>query len=48
MIFDGSGLRQLNAYPWLLLFPVGIISLFYFAFNLLGDALTDVFTPRAH
>jgi ABC-type dipeptide/oligopeptide/nickel transport system permease subunit len=48
MIFDGSGLRQLNAYPWLLLFPVGIISLFYFAFNLLGDALTDVFTPRAN
>lgn len=46
LIFDGSGIRQLNAYPWLLLFPVGIVAVLYFAFNLLGDALTDILTPK--
>jgi ABC-type dipeptide/oligopeptide/nickel transport system permease subunit len=46
LIFDGSGIRQLNAYPWLLLFPVGIVATLYFAFNLLGDALTDILTPK--
>ncbi len=48
LIFDGSGIRQLNAYPWLLGFPVGIVAILYFAFNLLGDALTDILTPKAH
>jgi len=48
LIFDGSGIRQLNAFPWLLGFPVGIVSAFFFAFNLLGDALTDILTPRAN
>jgi oligopeptide transport system permease protein len=47
LIFEGSGIRQLNATPWLLLFPVGIVATLYFAFNLLGDALTDILTPRA-
>jgi ABC-type dipeptide/oligopeptide/nickel transport system permease subunit len=46
LIFDGSGIRQLNATPWLLAFPVGIVALLYFSFNLLGDALTDILTPR--
>jgi len=48
LIFEGSGLRQFHSFPWLLGFPVGIISVFFFAFNLLGDALTDILTPRAN
>ncbi len=47
MIFDASGVRTLNTYPHLLLFPGGVVVTLFFAFNLLGDALTDVFTPRA-
>ncbi len=48
LIFDGGGSRQLNESPHLLLFPGGIVIILIFAFNLLGDALTDVFTPKAH
>jgi ABC-type dipeptide/oligopeptide/nickel transport system permease subunit len=48
LVFDGEGIRQLNSFPWLLLFPAGIVAVFFFAFNLLGDALTDVLTPRAN
>ncbi len=46
MIFDNSGLRTINAHAYLLAFPAGIVILLFFAFNLLGDALTDVFTPK--
>lgn len=47
LIFDASSVRTVNAYPHLLLFPGGVVALLFFSFNLLGDALTDVFTPRA-
>jgi len=47
MIFDASGVRTVNAHPYLLLFPGGVVAGLLFGFNLLGDALTDVFTPRA-
>lgn len=50
MIFDIAGpgsTRELNAHPFVLLVPAVIIGLLIFAFNLLGDALNDVFTPRA-
>jgi oligopeptide transport system permease protein len=47
MLFEASGIRTLNAYPHLLFFPATIVTLLFFSFNLLGDALTDVFTPRA-
>ncbi len=47
MIFESSGLRTLNAHPYLLAFPAGVVIALFFAFNLLGDALTDVFTPKA-
>jgi ABC-type dipeptide/oligopeptide/nickel transport system permease subunit len=47
MLFEASGIRTLNAYPHLLFFPALIVTLLFFSFNLLGDALTDVFTPRA-
>jgi ABC-type dipeptide/oligopeptide/nickel transport system permease subunit len=47
MIYDSSGIRTLNAHPYLLLFPAGVVAGLLFAFNLLGDALTDIFTPKA-
>ncbi len=46
MIFDGSGLSTLRAHPNLLLVPATVVGLLLFAFNLLGDALTDVLSPR--
>ena len=47
MIYDASGVRTLNVHPHLLAFPAGVVICLFFAFNLLGDALTDVFTPKA-
>ncbi|HLF79611.1 MAG TPA: ABC transporter permease [Dehalococcoidia bacterium] len=47
MIYETSGIRTLNTYPHLLLFPSAVVAGLLFAFNLLGDALTDVFTPKA-
>jgi ABC-type dipeptide/oligopeptide/nickel transport system permease subunit len=46
MIFNGSGLGTLRAHPNLLLVPAAVVGLLLFAFNLLGDALTDVLSPR--
>ena len=47
LIFEASGVRTVNAHPYLLFFPGLIVGLLFFSFNLLGDALTDVFTPKA-
>jgi ABC-type dipeptide/oligopeptide/nickel transport system permease subunit len=47
LIFDAQSVRTLNASPHLLLFPAAVVTVLFFAFNLLGDALTDVFTPKA-
>ena len=47
MIFEASSVRTVNEHPHLLLFPGAIIAGLLFSFNLLGDALTDVFTPKA-
>jgi peptide/nickel transport system permease protein len=47
MIFDASSVRTINVHPYLLLFPGLVVGILFFSFNLLGDALTDVFTPRA-
>ena len=47
LIFDNSGLRTINSHLYLLAFPGGIVAGLMFAFNLLGDALTDIFTPKA-
>lgn len=46
MIFSGSGLSALRNHPNLLLVPAAVVGLLLFAFNLLGDALTDVLSPR--
>ncbi|MBI3954369.1 MAG: ABC transporter permease [Chloroflexi bacterium] len=49
MVAEGFGIGNLSLlrqYPHLILFPIGVIFLLIFAFNLLGDALADVFNPR--
>ena len=47
LIFDAQSVRTLNANPHLLLFPGAVVTILFFSFNLLGDALTDAFTPKA-
>ena len=46
MIFDGSGLTNLRAHPNLMLVPAVVVAALLFSFNLLGDALNDVFNPH--
>lgn len=46
MIFDASGVRQVQAHPHLLIVPGTIAVLFFVSFALLGDALNDVLNPR--
>jgi ABC-type dipeptide/oligopeptide/nickel transport system permease subunit len=48
MIFEASSVRTINVHPHLLVFPGLVVAGLLFSFNLLGDALTDVFTPRAN
>jgi ABC-type dipeptide/oligopeptide/nickel transport system permease subunit len=51
MIFDSAGsvgqVRAIDDHPYLLLAPAAAVGALIFAFNLLGDALNDVLTPRA-
>jgi ABC-type dipeptide/oligopeptide/nickel transport system permease subunit len=47
LIYEASGVRTLNVHPHLLAFPAAVVVALFFSFNLLGDALTDVFTPKA-
>ncbi len=47
MIFEASGVRTVNNNPHLLLGPAVVVGLLLFSFNLLGDALTDILTPKA-
>jgi ABC-type dipeptide/oligopeptide/nickel transport system permease subunit len=46
MIFNASGLAAVRNHPNLMLVPAVVVGLLLFAFNLLGDALTDVLSPR--
>lgn len=45
LITDGASRTVLENHPQLLLVPASIVASLIFAFNLLGDALNDVFTP---
>ncbi|MEK7214197.1 MAG: ABC transporter permease [Chloroflexota bacterium] len=45
-MLSGSGRRFMQTAPWLLAFPAVAISLAVLGFNLLGDALRDVWDPR--
>ena len=47
LITDGASRIALEHHPELLLVPGAVIATLIFAFNLLGDALNDVFTPGA-
>ena len=46
MITDAGGARTFDLHPHLLLVPGVTIALLIFAFNLLGDAINDVVSPR--
>jgi ABC-type dipeptide/oligopeptide/nickel transport system permease subunit len=48
LITDGAPRTVLENHPELLLVPAAIVASLIFAFNLLGDALNDVFTSRAN
>lgn len=47
MIFESVSQPVLRNHPYLLLAPAIVVGLLIFSFNLLGDALNDVFTPKA-
>ena len=47
MLFENRDIGVLRTDPHLLLFPVIVITILIFAFNLLGDALNDAFNPKA-
>jgi ABC-type dipeptide/oligopeptide/nickel transport system permease subunit len=47
LITDGAARSVLESHPQLLLVPATVVASLVFAFNLLGDALNDVFTSRA-
>ena len=47
LITDAAPQPVLRNHPYLLLAPATIVAMLIFAFNLLGDALNDVLTPRA-
>lgn len=47
LIYEASSVRTINAHPYLLIVPGTVVAVLIFAFNLLGDALNDVLTPRA-
>jgi ABC-type dipeptide/oligopeptide/nickel transport system permease subunit len=46
MISEGAGLTNVRTHPLLILVPGVIVSSLILAFNLLGDQLTDVLSPR--
>ena len=47
-IFDGGTSQPvIRNHPHLLIFPAVVVGLLIFSFNLLGDALNDVLTPKA-
>ncbi len=47
LITDGASRSVIENHPQLLLVPAAVVASLIFAFNLLGDALNDVFTSRA-
>ena len=47
LITEGASRTVLESHPQLLLVPATIVASTIFAFNLLGDSINDVLTPRA-
>lgn len=48
LIGEGAGARAFEQYPHVLIFSSLPVILFFFAWNLLGDALVDILEPKAH
>ena len=48
LISDAAGVRAFEQYPHLLLASSLPVILFFYSWNLLGDALVDLFEPRTH
>tara|TARA_A100001037_G_scaffold141097_2_gene127949 strand:- start:29984 stop:30661 length:678 start_codon:yes stop_codon:yes gene_type:complete len=46
MIFENGNISVLRTNPHMILFPVGIVGVLLFTFNLMGDAVVDAFNPR--
>jgi ABC-type dipeptide/oligopeptide/nickel transport system permease subunit len=46
LIQEGAGPQTFSDFPHLLLAPAIPVVLFFFAWNLLGDALVDILEPR--
>jgi ABC-type dipeptide/oligopeptide/nickel transport system permease subunit len=46
MLFESGSLGALRNQPWMLLAPGAAVLVMVFAWNLLGDALSDVLNPR--
>ncbi len=46
MIEEGAGLTTMRAHPILMAVPAVVVASLLLSFNLLGDALTDVLSPR--
>ena len=47
MLFEASNVQVLRNHPHLLLGPISAVTLLFFCFNILGDAVNDAFNPRA-
>ena len=47
MLFENGHPQVLRNHPHLILFPIGTVTLLFFCFNILGDAVNDAFNPRA-
>ena len=41
-----EGVRGMELYPWLLIVPAAMMTIFLFAMNFLGDGLRDAFDPQ--
>ena len=46
MLYENGHPQVLVNHPHLLLFPIGTVTLLFFCFNILGDAVNDAFNPR--
>ena len=46
MLFENGSPQVLLNHPHLILFPIGAVTLLFFCFNILGDAVNDAFNPR--
>ena len=44
---EAAGAGQMEAYPWLLVFPAIFFSLTLFCLNFLGDGLRDALDPKS-